>query len=253
MLVSSSLLTLAFAVSALAVGPVGLSRRDVACTTEDGGQGVCISTSTACNGIFVEGACPSSANTECCVAAADDAAAGDAGDMGDDNVSDDGVIPEEESKRDAAAAAAAAQNGTLARRRVPPPGEVLYAAAARWIGTPYVWGGGNCQGPTRGGFDNSGLVLHAVCHATHKHLPHSAQRQYLSRLGRHIPRGRAERGDTVYWARNGDCRRGITHVALVKDRHTILHAPHQRARVREQRIWTVSGNLRICPYAVRFW
>jgi hypothetical protein len=92
---------------------------------------------------------------QCCVAAADDATAGDAGDMGDDNVSDDGVIPEEESKREAAAAAAA-QNSTLARRRIPPPGELVYAAAAQWIGTPYVRGGGNCHGPTRGGFDNSG-------------------------------------------------------------------------------------------------
>ncbi len=94
-------------------------------------------------------------------------------------------------------------------------------------------------------------MLHALCKARQKLLPHSAQRQYLSRLGRHIPRGRAERGDTVYWARNGNCRSGVTHVAIVRDKQIILHAPHQRARVREQRIWTVSGNLRICPYAVR--
>ncbi len=93
--------------------------------------------------------------------------------------------------------------------------------------------------------------MHAVCKVLRKHLPHFAQSQYHSRLGKQIPRARALRGDTVYWAPHGNCRSGITHVAFVKDANTILHAPHAGARVREQRLFTQSGNLRICPYAVR--
>ncbi len=45
-------------------------------------------------------------------------------------------------------------------------GARILAAAAHWIGTPYVWGGGNETGPTGGGFDCSGLVLNAVYTAT---------------------------------------------------------------------------------------
>ncbi len=57
---------------------------------------------------------------------------------------------------------------------VPPPangsiGARAVAAALRWIGTPYSWGGGNANGPARGiahgantvGFDCSGLTLYA--------------------------------------------------------------------------------------------
>jgi hypothetical protein len=96
-----------------------------------------------------------------------------------------------------------------------------------------------------------GLVLHAVCKALRKTLPHNAQRQYLSPLGRHVPRSQAQRGDTIYWATNGNCRSAIKHVAIVKDARIMLNAPNRNARVREQAIWTQSGSLRICPDAVR--
>jgi hypothetical protein len=40
-------------------------------------------------------------------------------------------------------------------------GQLIYAAAAKKLGTPYVWGGGNCAGKTKGGFDCSGtLIIH---------------------------------------------------------------------------------------------
>ena len=57
---------------------------------------------------------------------------------------------------------------------IPPPasgslGGRAVAAAMRWLGTPYSWGGGNARGPSRGiaqgagtvGFDCSGLTLYA--------------------------------------------------------------------------------------------
>jgi cell wall-associated NlpC family hydrolase len=97
---------------------------------------------------------------QCCVASANVAAGGTGeGDSGEATVDTptDGVVPEEESRRDAA-------NGLLDRRAPPNRGHEVYAAAARWIGTPYVWGGGNCNGPTKGGFDCSGK-LSACCAA----------------------------------------------------------------------------------------
>jgi hypothetical protein len=91
-----------------------------------------------------------------------------------------------------------------------------------------------------------------VCKVTGKRLPHKAQRQYLSRHGRHIPRARAQRGDTIYWARHGSCLSGIRHIAIVKDERMMIHATGHAGKVLEQRIWTESGRLKICPYAVRF-
>lgn len=42
----------------------------------------------------------------------------------------------------------------------------LTTAAASNIRLPSVWGGENFEGPTGGGFDCSGLVLHAVYQAS---------------------------------------------------------------------------------------
>lgn len=38
-------------------------------------------------------------------------------------------------------------------------GQLIYAAAAKQLGIPYKWGGGNCAGKTKGGFDCSGVLL----------------------------------------------------------------------------------------------
>jgi hypothetical protein len=45
------------------------------------------------------------------------------------------------------------------------PGDLITAAASQ-VGKPYVWGGGNFNGPTGGGFDCSGLVLYAAYQAS---------------------------------------------------------------------------------------
>ncbi|MBZ8176211.1 peptidoglycan DD-metalloendopeptidase family protein [Corynebacterium sp. 3HC-13] len=47
-----------------------------------------------------------------------------------------------------------------------PVAEKILAAAKEQFGLPYVWGGGNFEGPTGGGFDCSGLVLYSVAQAT---------------------------------------------------------------------------------------
>ena len=57
-----------------------------------------------------------------------------------------------------------------------PPGFAgdFIKAAASQLGKPYVWGGGNFNGPTGGGFDCSGLVLYAAYQASggRIRLPH---------------------------------------------------------------------------------
>jgi len=57
-----------------------------------------------------------------------------------------------------------------------------------------VWGGGGCGGPSGGGFDCSGLTQYALCKSGHGEIPRTAQTQYQSGLGRHLPRAEAAAG-----------------------------------------------------------
>ncbi|MBV9026447.1 MAG: C40 family peptidase [Streptomycetaceae bacterium] len=74
-------------------------------------------------------------------------------------------------------------------------GAQVVAAAMKWKGTPYSWGGGDTSGPTYGvgegadtnGFDCSGLVLYAVYQASGGKiaLPHSSELQ--ATMGQEVP------------------------------------------------------------------
>ena len=85
-----------------------------------------------------------------------------------------------------------------------PFGNNVVAAAKRWLGTTYAWGGGNADGPTKGiadggvadsygdfnkvGFDCSGLVMYAVAQASGKQilLPHYDSSQVSDSRGQPI-------------------------------------------------------------------
>ncbi|KAJ5102278.1 NlpC/P60-like cell-wall peptidase [Penicillium alfredii] len=131
-------------------------------------------------------------------------------------------------------------------------GKGIVDAAEKEKGLPYVWGGGNCHGPTQGGFDCSGLTQYAVCQALKKEIPRTAQTQYQSKLGKHIPRAQAEEGDLIFWGKNGDCTNGVVHVGIFIRDGLMINAAHTGTPVREQKIWTSSGGEEICPDAVRF-
>ena len=106
---------------------------------------------------------------QCCVPSDADPT-GDAADTGDDGAegpeADEGILPDDEAKADAGdddddggegvQARSADPEAAAAPKKPKTKGERIYAAAAKWIGTHYKWGGGNCRGPTNGGFDCSG-------------------------------------------------------------------------------------------------
>jgi peptidoglycan DL-endopeptidase CwlO len=142
-------------------------------------------------------------------------------------------------QRAAAAAAAAADPGLGGSGSgggggapiAPPPasgsiGSRVVAAAMRWLGTPYSWGGGNARGPSRGigqgantvGFDCSGLTLYAYAQVGIS-LGHFTGSQWKSgsRIGRISD---LAVGDLVFFG--GD----LGHMGLYIGGGQMVHAPH---------------------------
>ncbi|GIH89889.1 NlpC/P60 family protein [Planobispora siamensis] len=103
--------------------------------------------------------------------------------------------------------------------RRPSPGQIAAAAALRQIGTPYVWGGGSRSGPTRGGFDCSGLALHAWSKAGAT-LTHYTGSQFTQ--GRRVPFSRLRPGDLVFF---GGGTGDPTHVGIYVKNGVMVHAP----------------------------
>ena len=129
--------------------------------------------------------------------------------------------------------------------------EAVIARAESQIGTPYVWGGGDANGPTAGisdgthkktgqlGYDCSGLVLYAFAGAGIS-LPHYTGYQY--QRGEKIPVAQAERGDLLFWGENGS-----RHVAIYLGDGMMLEAPQTGMNVQKTAV-RQSG---LAPYAVR--
>ena len=102
--------------------------------------------------------------------------------------------------------------------------ETAIARAMSVVGTPYVWGGGDANGPTTGvnggsvkGFDCSGLVLYAFAGAGVS-LPHYTGYQY--QRGTQIDPSQAQRGDLLFWGPGGS-----QHVAIYLGDGTMIEAP----------------------------
>ena len=75
-------------------------------------------------------------------------------------------------------------------------------------GLPYLWGGGNATGPTRGtgldantiGFDASGLMVYAFAGVGVK-LPRTSTEQFNA--GRKVPPAQARPGDLIFYGPGG--------------------------------------------------
>jgi cell wall-associated NlpC family hydrolase len=120
--------------------------------------------------------------------------------------------------------------------------ETAIAAAMRWIGTPYAWGGGSLTGPSRGmpygngiddsnvvGFDCSGLTRYAYYQAGIT-LQRQSTMQYLTLP--HVATADLQRGDLVFWAFNTGNPYTIHHVAIYLGNNQIIEAPESGELVR---------------------
>lgn len=112
-----------------------------------------------------------------------------------------------------AAGLPAGRGGTEAGRRM-----AEKALSAR--GTPYVWGGGNANGPTGGGFDCSGLVQWSAAQTSGQVLPRVTYD--LINLGTRINPADAQPGDLVFSEFSG---RGPEHVQIALGGGQVVHAP----------------------------
>lgn len=108
------------------------------------------------------------------------------------------------------------------------------AAARKQKGQPYVWGGGDANGPTSGqgggqaGFDCSGLTLYAYAQASGGKfkLPHfTGGPGNPGQLGapelKEVPMSDVQAGDLVFFGSPTDTH----HVGLAIDNTTMIHAP----------------------------
>ncbi|TKV60713.1 hypothetical protein FDO65_03245 [Nakamurella flava] len=124
-------------------------------------------------------------------------------------------------------------------------GQTVVAAAKRWLGTQYAWGGGDSDGPTLGirdggvadrygdynkvGFDCSGLALYAWAQVG-VYLPHYSGYQYQGQPK--VSRGDLQPGDLVFWAYNTSDPGTIHHVAIYLGDNQIIEAPNSGSYVR---------------------
>lgn len=124
-----------------------------------------------------------------------------------------------------------------------PPGFAgdFIKAAASQLGKPYVWGGGNFEGPTGGGFDCSGLVLYAAYQASggRIRLPHYSGDQFHAGSG--IAWSEKQPGDLIFFSYPG--AGGPHHVAIYVGGGRILHAPRTSDVVRYGTIGEFSGEV----------
>lgn len=94
--------------------------------------------------------------------------------------------------------------------------------AMDYLGLPYVWGGGNINGPSGGGFDCSGLTSYALFKASSGKvtLPRTSETQW--NVGTEIPMELAQPGDLLFgnWGPSGP-----GHVAIYMGNGQMVHAP----------------------------
>ncbi|MCZ9635071.1 peptidoglycan DD-metalloendopeptidase family protein [Rhodococcus sp. BH5] len=109
---------------------------------------------------------------------------------------------------------------------VVPPGSAsgsqVVEAARQFLGTPYVWGGGNINGISGGGFDCSGLTSYAIYKGSGNKvaLPRTSEQQWT--VGVEIPIDQAQPGDLVFgsWESSGP-----GHVGIAMGNGRMVHAP----------------------------
>lgn len=108
------------------------------------------------------------------------------------------------------------------------------AAARKELGVTYVYGGGNANGPTNGGFDCSGLTQFAVHSGTGKTIARTAAVQYTDSQCTRVAYGSHQAGDIVFFSSGGE----VSHCGIVTGATTMIHAPHTGDVVKEATIYS---------------
>ncbi len=107
-----------------------------------------------------------------------------------------------------------------------PAAQLAVAAAKTQLGATYVWGGGDQNGPTSGGFDCSGLTLYAFHQAGSGalHGARTAQSQYAATAGARLPGGfdpaSYQPGDLLFYGTADN----IHHVAMAIGNGQLIQA-----------------------------
>lgn len=126
----------------------------------------------------------------------------------------------------------------------------VVARALSQQGQPYVWGGGDSNGPTSGGFDCSGLMVYAFAEIGIG-VPHQTQAIWNSFQPAITDRNAIQPGDMVLFSSNGQPG-GIHHVGLYLGDGQMLHAPQTGDVVKiEPDIWSSTYYAREFIGAVR--
>lgn len=121
---------------------------------------------------------------------------------------------------------------------------VAIAAAGRWLGTPYAWGGGDLDGPSLGlgsgagtvGFDCSGLTRYAWAQAGIL-LPRTSRDQWNAPGVRVTTMAQLQPGDLVFFASDLGDPSTIFHVAMSLGGDAMIEAPQTGDAVKiEQRV-----------------
>lgn len=134
----------------------------------------------------------------------------------------------EKRKKALAKKKAAAKKKALAKKRkAAARTNKILKTAAKYKGTPYVWGG-----TTPKGFDCSGYVQYVFKKATGKKLPRIAGDQM--RKGKKISKSKKKKGDLIGFS-NGS---GYYHIAIYAGDGKIWHAPRTGETVKKVKIWT---------------
>lgn len=110
---------------------------------------------------------------------------------------------------------------------------VVVSSAARWLGTPYAWGGGDAHGPTEGfaqgagivGFDCSGLTLYAYAQVGIA-LPRTTGEQWRVPALHIQSLAELQPGDLAFFATDTGDPATIHHVAISLGDDAMLEAPH---------------------------
>ena len=100
---------------------------------------------------------------------------------------------------------------------------------------PYVWGGGGPQGPTRGGFDCSGLMVYAYA-GIGVTVPHQTQQIWRAFPPAIHQQAELQPGDMLLFGAGGQPAH-IEHVGLYLGEGRMVHAPQTGQTV------TITGNL----------